>query len=345
MGKMATNTFALNTKSLHLISRDQLLDTRICDLPLDLNHHWIRRNILRLNAELKSQSIDLEPHIWISDDWFSPDGVAGFAIPFFIAHPRLIALEKEMMGEAEGANPTWCMQLMRHEMGHAIDNAFRLRRNKRRQALFGLTSTPYPESYLPNKRSKDFVRHLNGHYAQAHPDEDWAETFALWLTPRSGWKSKYRGWNALKKLELVEEILTSLQGKAPLSQNKKELDHYQTIKTTLREYYRKKRIRHGKNKSKLFERDLKKIFAIPGPQPAWKLMEGQRRLVIDRIAKETEIQSPKIRKILNEVEKTFLKENLSFEHQKKNEMTEKLVHLIMDNTDHFFSNRSSHIIM
>ena len=350
MERIGQNLSPLTSKrSLHLMSRDELLDTRICDLPLDLSSHWIKRNILKLNFELKSRGLRIKPHIWIADDWFAPDGVSGFALPFFITHPRLIALEKEMMGEAEGGTPSWCMQLMRHEMGHVIDNAFRLRRNKKRQGLFGLTSVAYPESYRPNKRSKDFVQHLEGHYAQAHPDEDWAETFALWLTPRSNWKQKYQGWGALEKLELLDKIMNCIKGTSPLTDKVKEVDHFKNNKMTLREFYRRKRIRHGKNISPRFTTGLKSIFAKNGKRAAWKLVEGQKRVIINQIVLSTELEAPKVRKILTEVEKTCIKERLFYpenmDSQKKDQMTDKLVHLIMDNTDRFFSDRSSHIIM
>ncbi len=339
----------LTKKSLHLLSRDALLDTRICDLPVDLNVHWIKRNVLKLNLELKRKGLKVIPHIWIADDWFSPDGVNGFAIPFFITHPRLIELEKEMMGEAEGCEPHWCMQLMRHEMGHALDNAFHLRRNKKRQKLFGLTTVPYPESYLPNKKSKDYVHHLKGHYAQAHPDEDWAETFALWLTPRSSWKTQYKGWNALAKLELVDELMKSLEGVNPRCTKTEEIDHFSSCTLTLREFYRRKRIRHKKNSSPQFKRSLEAIFTKQGNYPAWKLMEGQQRDIINRISQETDLHTLKIKKILGEVERTCIEKDLRYpqniDSSKKKEMTDQLVHLIMDNTDRFFTDRSRHIIM
>ena len=120
-----------------------------------------------------------------------------------------------MMMEAEGYLEKDCMKLLRHESGHAIDNAYRLRKIKRRQNLFGLSSTPYPDSYSPRAYSKKYVVHLNSWYAQSHPDEDWAETFAVWLNPRSNWKKRYRHWPAMKKLEMVDEIMSTIQITAP----------------------------------------------------------------------------------------------------------------------------------
>ncbi len=340
----------LTMHSLHYIQRERLLDTKICDLPLSLERHWVKKNITKLYRELRLKGIKFKPHIWISDDWFSPDGIAGFAVPFFILHPRLIDLEIEMIGEAEGANPKWCMQLLRHETGHALDNAFHLRKNKLRQSIFGLTSIPYPDSYLPNPRSKEFVRHLNGHYAQAHPDEDWAETFAIWLTPRSGWRTKYRHWPALAKLELIDEMMNNLKGKMPQNLKKEEAESYASNQLTLREYYRKKRIKYGLNKTPMFKRDLKKLFSAHGTMPAWKFIHNHKNQIVEEVAKETDIQLYKVRKIVVEIQKTCREEQLRYpqpladkdlQAQKKDQ----LIHLIMDNTDRFFKERSSHIIM
>ena len=34
-----------------------------------------------------------------------------------------------------------------------------------------------------------------GAYAASHPEEDFAETFAVWLTPRSNWRQSFPGRN------------------------------------------------------------------------------------------------------------------------------------------------------
>ena len=117
----------------------------------------------------------------------------GVAIPFYLAHPRLARLEFAQMLEVEGGTPEWCMRILRHEAGHALDNAYGLRRRRRRQQLFGLSSKPYPEYYTPRPYSRSFVLHLEPWYAQSHPDEDFAETFAVWLTPDSPWRTRYAG--------------------------------------------------------------------------------------------------------------------------------------------------------
>src|SRR5256885_16453644 len=79
-------------------------------------------------------------------------------------------------------------RILRHEAGHALDNAYRLRRRKRWRAVFGPASLPYPARYRARPGSRRYVHHLGEWYAQAHPSEDFAETFAVWLTPKSGWR-------------------------------------------------------------------------------------------------------------------------------------------------------------
>ena len=142
----------------------------------------VEQRIAQVNAELDARGL-ARPHYWLSDEWFTPDGVPGVAIPFYLAHPRLARLELAQMLEVEGGDEETCLRILRHEAGHAIDNAYQLRRRPTRRRLFGTPDTPYPEYYTPKPYSKSFVQHLDHWYAQSHPDEDFAETFAVWLDP------------------------------------------------------------------------------------------------------------------------------------------------------------------
>jgi len=188
----------------------------MCDLDLVLERSPVWPRIERLYHELERKHLVFRPHCWISDEWYTPDGVPGIAIPFYLVHPRLAELERSQMREVEGGTVEWCMRILRHETGHAMENAFRLRRRHRRQELFGKTSKPYPKHYAPKPYSKRYVLHLEAYYAQSHPDEDFAETFAVWLTPKSGWRRRYAGWPALRKLEYVDELMHELAGKRPV---------------------------------------------------------------------------------------------------------------------------------
>src|SRR5688572_33484676 len=97
------------------------------------------------------------------------------------------------MLEVEGGNDTECMRILRHEAGHALDTAFRLHFKRQHRELFGSFAQPYPDFYKPKPKSRKYVLHLPAWYAQAHPAEDFAETFAVWLSPRSQWRRRYRG--------------------------------------------------------------------------------------------------------------------------------------------------------
>ena len=139
----------------------------------------------------------------------------GIAIPFYLAHPRLAKLELAQMLEVEGGDPESCLRILRHEAGHAIDNAYQLRRRPTRRRLFGDPATPYPEYYTPKPYSKSFVQHLDHWYAQSHPDEDFAETFAVWLDPHSMWATRYAGWPAQRKLEYMDRLMRELARARP----------------------------------------------------------------------------------------------------------------------------------
>ena len=173
---------------------------RFCDLKLRIERTPLARNVRRLYRELDKRQIKFHPHVWLSEEWFSPDGVPGIAVPFYLAHPRLERLERRMMRSVEGGSAASEMRILRHEAGHAIDTAYRLRRRKRWREVFGPASLPYPATYKARPGSRRFVQHLGEWYAQAHPCEDFAETFAVWLKPNSSWRRTYAHWPAFHKL-------------------------------------------------------------------------------------------------------------------------------------------------
>ena len=133
-------------------------------------------------------------------------------------------LEKKMMFDVEGGTWRECMAILRHEAGHALQHGYQLQRRRRWQQLFGPSSKHYPRYYRPNPASRRYVQHLRLWYAQSHPDEDFAETFAVWLRPRSNWRTRYAGWPALKKLEYVDELMGEIAGKRPLITTRERVD-------------------------------------------------------------------------------------------------------------------------
>jgi Putative zinc-binding metallo-peptidase len=240
---------------------EELLNFRLADLPIKIEGSVVDSRIGELRKELEGCDLRFPIHFYLSDEWFTPDGCVSLAVPFYLAHSRLERLEKAQMLEVEGGEHDWCMRILRHEAGHVIDNAFKLRLRRQRRLLFGLSSDPYPEFYDPKPYSKTFVQHIAPWYAQSHPDEDFAETFAVWLTPNSDWKRRYAGWPALKKLEYMSSLMKSLRGKKPLAVDATEVDPLRRIRRTLRQHYKRKRRHYGVDHPKFYDRELRRLFS------------------------------------------------------------------------------------
>jgi hypothetical protein len=252
------------------LTDEQLLSLRFCDLGLTLRGTVVERHIDEIKRDLKRRGIRFQPHVWLSEEWFSPDGVPGLAVPFYMVHPRLMRLERRLMHEAEGGNSTWLTRILRHEIGHALDNGFRLRRRKAWRRVFGKGSRRYPDTYRPRPASRNFVLHLGRWYAQSHPTEDFAETFAVWLQPKARWRREYLGWPALKKLEFVDSLMEELRGKLPPVANRNLLEPLHENRSTLREHYRLKLARYQIDRPDAYDRRLKRVFG--------KHIEGKRRV-------------------------------------------------------------------
>lgn len=239
----------------------ELLNLRFCDLELSLEGTEILRRVQRLYAELESRGITFQPHVWLSTEWFSPDNVPGIALPFYLAHPRLMSLERRQMLEVEGGALGECMRILRHEAGHAIDHAYRLHFKPGWRRTFGLFTQRYPQHYKPKPFSRDFVVHLDMWYAQAHPAEDFAETFAVWLAPKSRWRSRYHGWPAMRKLEYVDRLMADLAGRRPPVRTARKVEPLSSITATLREHYHAKRMHYGQDWPDFYDRDLRRLFS------------------------------------------------------------------------------------
>ena len=238
----------------------ELLEWRLCDLGVEIEGTWLAPLIEQLYDELEARDLRMKPHCWLSEEWFSPAGIPGIAIPFYLAHPRLKRLERRQILEVEGGTRAECLRLLRHEAGHAMQHAYRLHHRRQWREIFGSSTEPYPDYYRPNPGSRRYVVHLPHWYAQSHPDEDFAETFALWLTPGSGWRRQYKGWPALRKLEYVDELMAGLAGKRPPIRSRARPDPLHRLKTTLREHYRAKRERYHALPSRAYDADLRRFF-------------------------------------------------------------------------------------
>jgi Putative zinc-binding metallo-peptidase len=266
-----------------------LLQLRLCDLGLSVDTSPVKGYVQRLYCELDGRGIRFRPHVWLGEEWFSPDGVPGIAVPFYLAHPRLERLERRIMRTVEGGNARWMMRILRHEAGHALDNAYRLRRRKCWREVFGPASQPYPDRYRARPGSRRYVHHLGEWYAQSHPTEDFAETFAVWLKPHSDWRKSYAGWPAFEKLQLVEELMGRVRGEAVRVRNRRRVEPIDINRRTLAQHYERKLAQHRQYRRGVAENMLHRVFsderAHSNTMRASTLLRTQKQVLVPAVAR------------------------------------------------------------
>jgi len=248
-------------RSLARLTDAQLLSLRFRDLVFPRGTGMVATHMRRLQGDLRARGLRFRPHYWFAEEWFSPDGVPGIALPFYLAQPRLMRLERRLMHQVEGGNSRWLMRILRHEAGHALDTAFGLRERADWRKVFGSASERYPDSYTPRPASHRYVLHLGHWYAQSHPTEDFAETFAVWLQPRARWRREYAGWPALAKLEYVDILMQEIAGRTPRLRTRREVEPVSHSTRTLASHYRSKVGRYQLEDGR-YDRALRRIFSV-----------------------------------------------------------------------------------
>jgi hypothetical protein len=270
---------------------EELLEFRIRDLGVRIEGSELELRIAELYDELGARGLRLRPRCYLGDEWFSPSGVPAIAIPFYLAHTRLKQLELHQMMEVEGGTPEWCAQLLRHECGHAFDHAYRFSSRRKWRAIFGSPDIDYePETYRPRPYSKGFVRHLPNWYAQAHPDEDFAETFAVWLaTSREQWGARYHGWKALEKLEYVDELMREATRKSPKVRGGRRRADASQMRSTLARYYGTRRKLWAQDQPGFYDADLRRIFGEgpAGHGTAAAFMRRRQKAIVTGVVRWT----------------------------------------------------------
>lgn len=269
----------------------ELLKWRLCDLKVTLEGSAVHGRVQRLYDELAGKGLAWRPPCYLATEWLCPDRIPAVGIPFYLAHPRLVRLERAMMLEAEGETEKECMKLLRHEAGHAINYAYRLFRRSRWRELFGPISKDYdPHHYRRRPYSRQYVVHLQYQYAQSHPDEDFAETFAVWLTPDSNWKQRYRGRGALRKLEYVDHLMREI-GEKPEPVKADPRHFYWAVarsRSTLDSYFKTKRKEFARAYIGYYDPILKKLFpdaAGPDTEMAHRFLSRYRRGISAEVAR------------------------------------------------------------
>ncbi|MDH4203147.1 MAG: putative zinc-binding metallopeptidase [Phycisphaerae bacterium] len=288
------------------LSKDQLLQVRIKDLGLHIAGSALEPLIQRLYQELEANGIDFRPPYYLADEWLCPDKEPIIGIPFCLSHPRLKSIEIEMMFEAEGDSPQSCIKLLRHECGHAINYAYKLYTRTRWRELFGSFSTKYSDIYRYQPYSKRFVVHLDDHYAQAHPDEDFAETFAVWLAPESSWRQKYGKWPAFQKLLYVDSLMKRIGHQRPVVTAQPSPPWAACrMRSTLASYYERKRNCLGSQFKGYYDDSLKVVFSTEQKSDvavsAAKILRKYKRGVIDNLATWTGHRKFDLHKLINRI--------------------------------------------
>ena len=321
------------------ISYQKFLTMKICDLELDPNESMVHL-FNRMKKELREHRILLWPDFYFGNEWGCVNKKISISIPFYLATPELKTLEGDVPTNEE------IMKTLRHETGHAINYAYKLWQQEDWKETFGDFNKKYRDGYLSrvNPWSKSYVRHLHylgdPHYAQKHPDEDWAETFAIWLDPRSHWGVKYRNWpNALEKLSVVDRLMEDIAGKEPLSTKKKHDGTYLMIEETVSEWW-------GLDGEMLdqelqeYLNDMNELFVKPtnGRKrllPAWKLIRKYARVLTEQVSLWiSRSNKHTVRKSLRQWEAICRNESLGYlpeeEERKLIELTTLLTYHVVD---------------
>jgi hypothetical protein len=285
---------------------ERLLDTRLCDLGLTVPDTLLGRRVEALQRELERAGLRFRPYVWFSNDWFTPDGLTGFAVPFYLADRRLIELERAQMSFVEGGRRDECMRLLRHETGHAIDNAYRLRRRKSWREVFGRVSVPYRMDYAPDPTSREHVINLGQWYAQSHPVEDFAETFAVWLRSPVRWRTSYAGHPAFAKLEYVDGLMREIARQPQPVRSREHDEPLTSFRMTLRQHYRQRRARYGTGGSSEVDAELLRVFGEPahesGPSTRATSFFNRHHVALRRrVEVETRLDPYLIRQVINEL--------------------------------------------
>ena len=238
--------------------REKLLSRKIIELGLKLEGTRLELLVNRLYEELEASGIRFHPKIYLADEWGCPEAVPIIGVPFYLADERLSRLEDEMAGEIEAESDEEVLRYLRHEAGHAFNYAYKLYESEEWHTTFGPYSRPYRERYRPNPFSRNFVRHIPGWYAQKHPDEDFAETFAIFLTPGSNWQEVYKDWGCFGKLLYVEKMVRQW-GMSDPPVTAEGYDTTQDLKSSVAEHYKRFRFEPIQMPA-YFDGDLKDIF-------------------------------------------------------------------------------------
>ena len=304
----------------------EILTKPIKELGLKLEGSHLERYVQKLYREIEGKGLKkFRPLCYLTDEWGCPSGEPVIGIPFYLADPKLARLEKAM-NDLEDEREI--LMYLRHEAGHAFNYAYELYKTAEWRDLFGPFRRPYRDLYRPVPFSRGFVRHIAGWYAQKHPDEDFAETFAVWLTPRSEWRKRYRGWGAMAKLRYVDRMARRLRSVEPVRPQGHTDITVEEMETTVEDFYKKALEEQDQSVSLALDTDLVDIFPVSrrkkkGARPAADLLKENRKALVDKVTYWTGVQRPLVRRLVDSIERRVSELGLRTELRKEeNTLTE-----------------------
>jgi hypothetical protein len=279
-----------------------VLGKPIKELGLRLEGSPVEAFVRQLYRELERRGLrKFRPTCYLTDEWGCPDQQPVLGIPFYLADPKLGKLELAV-DDLEDAREI--MMYMRHEAGHVFNYAYRLFTTAKWRELFGPFDRPYRDKYRPIPFSKKYVRHIEGWYAQKHPDEDFAETFAVWLTPGSAWRRRYRGWPAMKKLRYVDRVAKAVADQEPTVRTGEVDVTVDDMRLTVGEFYQRAEQERQARIDLTMDAHLSAIFLTRRRRevrPAADIVARYQRELVDKITYWTGVQRPIIRGLVDSI--------------------------------------------
>ena len=213
------------------------------------------------------------------------------------------------------------MKYLRHECGHALNYAYLLYKEPEWESFFGSFSKPYKDNYRTLPFDNRFVRHSPGWYAQKHPDEDFAETFAVWLAPDSRWREIYNGTSALPKLQYIDTLMQQL-GKKLAGVTGGELDRpLDALDITLGAWCRMRQ-REGRRKIALpdvINEDLRRLFPGTTGKPVTGIFQSKSRQIVRDVHNWTGVNRNLLSSLVHELSKRVETLELKIEPDKNTE--------------------------
>ncbi len=285
------------------LERLRYLDVPICELPTKINGSFLKL-IRQVEAEASRKGIRFRPEYYLGTGWGCVNKSISIEIPFWFQNESLMAIEDEMAYDGVEDESEIRMGL-RHELGHAVNYAYKLYLDPEWKRLFGNFNRKYKDYYRFNPWSKRHVKHLPDYYAQKHPDEDWAETFAVWLTPGSSWRRVYARTPALNKLRYVEQKMKEIGHKQPLNTRKKRDVPIEKVKMTVREFYgadyedvspSEQLVEDVEAMRRIFPNGFRSTRNL---RDAWKLVHKYSPLMVDKMSQELNVPYHSVRRILH----------------------------------------------